>query len=148
MQEKTIQAIELAMNDCLDRAAVCTIDSDDDLFRLLDRAERLGKICNEAQKLENDKILEEEKLRLEEERLILDKKKYKDEDILGWKYWMKNVVVPTGTALILLISKEKMIMKIAKVACEFEATNIWSTSLGKGVGRFVTDSAQNIMRGQ
>ena len=55
MKESTLNEIELAMNDCLDRAAVCTVDSDEDYFRLLDRAERLGKIYNEAQKLENEK---------------------------------------------------------------------------------------------
>ena len=146
MKESTLNEIELAMNDCLDRAAVCTVDSDEDYFRLLDRAERLGKIYNEAQKLENEKKNEDERIQLDRERLDLEKQKYSDDSIFGWQFWAKNVVVPVGTGLILLAAKDHLIMKMAKIASEFEATNTWSTSLGKGVGRFVTDSAQSIMR--
>ena len=138
MQKDTLNEIELAMRDCLDRAAVCTVDSDEDYFRLLDRAERLGKIYNEALKLENEKLNEDERLRLEQ-------LKYSDDSIQNWKYWVKifgSKLPEVG----LLILKGCIILKMAHIASDFEATNTWSTSMGKGVGRFVTDSTQSIFR--
>ena len=98
----------------------------------------MGKICNEAQRLKNEKANEDEQLQLE-------KQKYSDDSIQSWKYWVKIF----GSKLPeygLLGLKFLMVLKIAHIASDFEATNTWSTSLGKGVGRYVTDSAQSIMR--
>lgn len=148
MQKETIRAYEMAAKDCLDRASACTIEADDDLFRLCDHAEKLGKICIEAQKLENERALEEEKLKLEQERLAIDKQKHQDDDVVSWKFWMKTLIIPVGAELIILGVKDHMIVKIAQMACEFEKDNSFTTSMGRGIGRFVQDSAQNIMRGR
>ena len=149
MNDNTLKNIELAMNDCFDRADVCPADSDD-YFKLLDKAERLGRLLNESQKLQHE--MNEDLVRddLERKKVDLEIKKYEDFDISNWKYWVDKMLIPLttglGASLVVLLVKDRMILRVAQVATAFEKDNTWSTSFGKSVGRFVTDSASSIMR--
>ena len=142
MQDKTLEKLELGVNDCLDKAEVCPVDSDDN-FKNYDRAEKLAKILNEAKKIDSEFELESKRIELEKEKLELEREKLKaDNSVWNGRLWLEGLGFPEAIRLTSFI----LISITAINATKFEQHDMQTLSISKGVMRYVIDGIASLGR--
>ncbi len=131
MENLTKENLETMLNDCLERADACPVDSDD-FFKLNQKAIAIGQILNENQKIENDREVELKKIE------SMSNVTFKDWVVIG---------VPIVASFIELGFRSWRLERQTRQVCEFEKNYSFTTSAGRNIAQSFRDIFSFAKRG-
>lgn len=133
MEKNSKSNLELAMNDCLQRAEVCAA-GDEDYLKLINNARAIGEVLNEQRKIEVQREIEMTKI--------------ENENDASNPKFLLGMLIPIAGEGLMLGFRYYILRKQTRDVCYFEKNYSFTTQAGKSLGRVFNDLLSMNKRGR